>query len=134
MPKAVIEKVVQKGHEAGATLCDPNEFNFDHHVWVRFLVLMAQLEDNIIGMQEVLKSPDFEHRLEQQLNMGLDAQHRYPYCKDAAWTGDVAPRVTAMLDLIKHWNISPLDDQNKPYFFRKDAPSPQPVLRVTSEV
>ena len=134
MPKAVIEKVVQKGHEAGATLCDPNEFNFDHHVWVRFLVLMAQLEDNIIGMQEVLKSPDFEHRLEQQLKMSLDPQRRYPYCKDAPWAEDVAPRVAAMLDLIKHWSISPLDDQNKPYFFRKDAPLPQPVLRVTPEV
>jgi hypothetical protein len=134
MPKAVIEKVVQKGHEAGATLCDPNEFNFDHHVWVRFLVLMAQLEDNIIGMQEVLKSPDFEHRLEQQLKMSLDPQHKYPYCKDAAWAEDVAPRVAAMLDLIKHWNISPTDDQNKPCFFRKDAPLPRPVLRVTPEV
>ncbi|OLE96211.1 MAG: hypothetical protein AUG75_23130 [Cyanobacteria bacterium 13_1_20CM_4_61_6] len=134
MPKAIIDKVVSKGQEAGATLCKPNEFNFDHHVWVRFLVLMAQLEDQILGMQEVLKSPDFEHRLEQQLKMSLDPESRYPYWKDAPWTENVAPRVAAMLDLIKHWNISPLDDQKNPCFFRKDAPLPRPVLRVTPEV
>ena len=134
MPKAILDKVVSKGQEAGATLCKPDEFNFDHHVWVRFLVLMAQLEDQIIGMQEVLKSPDFEHRLEQQLKMSLDPQSRYPYWKDAPWTENVAPRVAAMLDLIKHWNISPVDDQKNPCFFRKDAPLPRPVLRVTPEV
>ncbi len=134
MPKAIIDKVVSKGQEAGATLCKPDEFNFDHHVWVRFLVLMAQLEDQILGMQEVLKSPDFEHRLEQQLKMSLDPQSRYPYWKDAPWTENVAPRVAAILDLIKNWNISPVDDQKKPYFFRKDAPLPKPVLRVTPEV
>src|SRR5204863_173930 len=108
MPKAIIDKVVSKGQEAGATLCKPDEFNFDHHVWVRFLVLMAQLEDQILGMQEVLKSPDFEHRLEQQLKMSLDPKSRYPYWKDAPWTENVTPRVAAMLDLIKHWNISPV--------------------------
>src|SRR5216683_33697 len=103
-------------------VCNPDEFNFDHHVWVRFLVLMAQLEDQMIRMQEVLKSPDFEQRLEQQL------QSRYPYSRNAEWTKDVVPRVAAILDLIKQWNISPVDDQKKPCFFRKDAPLPRPVL------
>jgi hypothetical protein len=95
---------------------------------------MAQLEDQIIGMQEVLKSPDFEQRLEQQLKMSLDPHSRYPYWKDAPWTENVAPRVAAILDLIKNWNISPVDDQKNPCFFRKDAPLPKPVLRVTPEV
>ena len=98
------------------------------------LVLMAQLEDQILGMQEVLKSPDFEHRLEQQLKMSLDPQSKYPYWKDAPWTENVAPRVAAILDLIKLWNISPMDDQKNPCFFRKDTPLPRSVLRVTPEV
>ncbi|MBO0796104.1 MAG: patatin-like phospholipase family protein, partial [Ktedonobacteraceae bacterium] len=35
MPRAIIEKVIQKGSEAGVILRD--EFKLNHHVWVRFL-------------------------------------------------------------------------------------------------
>lgn len=142
MPEAIIEKVVQKGHEAGDILCDPNKFNLDHHVWVRFLVLMNQLEYNIIGMQEVLESPEFEQQngptqislLEHQLKVSSDPQLIYPYLRDTAWIEHAAPRVAALLDLIKDWNISPLDDRNRPCFFSEDAPLPKPALRVTPEV
>jgi predicted acylesterase/phospholipase RssA len=134
MPKEIIEKVAQKGQQAGTILCDPAEFNFDHHVWVRFLVLMAQLEQNVIGMQEVLKSPDFDNLLEQQLQMSLNRQLRYPYSKDGPWSNDVAPRIAALQNLIKEWNIPPIDEKDKPCFFQEDAPLPQPVLRMTPEI
>lgn len=135
MPEDIIKKVVGKGCEAGMTLCNPKEFDLDHHIWVRFLVLMAQLEQNIINMQEVLKSPDFEDRLQQQLKLRSDPQFRYPYWKDEDWTSDVRSRITALRNLINDWTIDPLDKvKNKPCFFGQDAPLPQPVLRVTPEV
>jgi predicted acylesterase/phospholipase RssA len=134
MPKEIIEKIVQKGQKAGATLCDPAEFNLDHHIWVRFLVLMAQLEQNVVSMQEVLKSPDFDNLLEQKIQNSVDQQNRYPYSKEASWSKDAALRVAVLRNLIKEWNIPPMDEKQKPCFFCKDAPLPQPVLRVTPEL
>ncbi len=132
MPKSVIDRVVKKGHTAGEILCKPGEFNFDHHVWVRFLVLMAQLEKNIVGMKTVLNSPDFEHRLEQQLSVSTDPQLKYPYWqgKDKQWCDDTIKRVEALRTLINSWNIEPIENE-QPCFFHKDAPVPQPALRVT---
>jgi predicted acylesterase/phospholipase RssA len=135
MPKPVIDRVVAKGQEAGAKFCDPNEFNFDHHVWVRFLVLMAQLEKNIVSMKTVLNSPDFEHQLEQQLSVATDPQQRYPYWegKDKQWCDETIKRVEALRTLINSWNIEPIENE-QPCFFHKDAPVPQPALRVTPAV
>jgi len=136
MPKSVIERIVAKGHEAGVKLCDPNEFNFDHHVWVRFLVLMAQLEKNIVSMKTVLDNPHFRDQLQRQLSASTDPRNRYPYWegKDRAWYGDMVKRVAALQALINAWNIEPKNQDGEPYFFHKDAPVPQPVLRVTPEV
>lgn len=136
MPKSVIDRVVTKGQEAGEKFCDPNEFNFDHHVWVRFLVLMAQLEKNIVGMRKVLNSPDFENQLQQQLSVSTDPQSRYPYWegKDKQWCDDTIKRIEALRTLINSWNIEPVDEREQPCFFHKDAPVPQPTLRVTPAV
>jgi predicted acylesterase/phospholipase RssA len=135
MPKPVIDRVMVKGQEAGAKFCDPSEFNFDHHVWVRFLVLMAQLEKNIVSMKTVLNSPDFEHQLQQQLSVATDPQQRYPYWegKDQQWCDETIKRVEALRTLINSWNIEPIENE-QPSFFHKDAPVPQPVLRVTPAV
>ncbi len=135
MPQDIIAKVMTKGKEAGAKFCDTDEFNFDHHVWVRFLVLMAQLEQNIVGMKTTLNRPDFEQWLEQQHLMATDPQSRYPYWegKDKQWCDETIKRVEALRILIDSWNIDPLED-GQPCFFNKDAPAPQPVLRVTPAV
>lgn len=136
MPKSVIDRVVVKGREAGAILCDTDEFNFDHHVWVRFLVLMNLLETNISSMKKVLNNPDFEQQLEQQLSASTDPQRRYPYWqgKDRQWCDDTIKRVESLRALINTWNIEPMNEQEQPCFFHKDAPVPQPALRVTPTV
>lgn len=136
MPTSVIDRIVAKGHEAGMKLCDPNEFNFDHHVWVRFLVLMAQLEKNIVSINTVLDNPYFRDQLQKQLSGSPDPRNRYPYWqgKDRQWYGNMVKRVEALQVLISAWNIAPKDQDGEPCFFQKDAPAPQPTLRVTPEV
>jgi hypothetical protein len=43
MPSETIDNVMRKGLLAGETLV--TRLNFEHHQWVRFRVLMAQLEE-----------------------------------------------------------------------------------------
>jgi len=134
MPQKVIENVVKKGKQAGVIL--RNDFQLDQHNWVRFLVLMGQLEQNIMEIEEAIKSPDFEEQLDKILEASKDSQSAYPYWdkKDKQWCKDTVKRIKALRRLISRWNIDPLDDKVKPCFFRNGAPTPNPVLRVTTEV
>lgn len=133
MPPETISSLVAKGQKAGETFCDPNKFNFDHHWWVRFLVLMAQLEQNIEAMQGVLDSPGFEVRLEQQLSSSQDPQLRYPYWHDKEWCNEAKERVKELRDLITYWREASTH-RIPPMLFRDRAPMPNPILRVTPEV
>lgn len=129
MPTETIKAVVGKGSRAGEILCDPDEFNFEHHWWVRFLVLMALLERNFEGMQEVLGDPAFQERLYKQLAMSAD----FPYSRDSLWIDAAKERVKELQQTLACWH-----DANKqwsdPPLFGRNAPLPNPVLRVTPEL
>ena len=133
MPPETIRTLVEKGQKAGEIFSDTNKFNFDHHWWVRFLVLMAQLEQNIGPIQAVLENPGFETRLEQQLRSIQDPQLRYPYYHDKVWCDEAKERVKELRDWITYWQEASRRREPPP-LFHDGAPLPNPVLRMTPEV
>ena len=143
MPTAIIDSMVNKGQKAGNILCptvadraDPEKlqtkFNFDHHWWVRFRVMMAQLEQNVENLQEVFDDPAFQKLLDKQL-ASQKAPPLYPYWRDENWCKEAKDRITELRTLIDCWKNAPQQGGSSE-FFRTDAPLPDPVLRVTLEV
>jgi predicted acylesterase/phospholipase RssA len=125
MDPATIQRVREKGARAGEALL--TDFNFNHHQWVRFRVLMGQLEPNLQAIETVLKDEVFPiaRLIEMQLNGG-DAATPFPYRRSQVWCDDALKRVTALRELVESWPHTP--------FFGQDTPLPNPVLRVTPEV
>ena len=132
MSPEIIAAIAKKGRLAGKLMSNPHKFNFDHHWWVRFLVVMAQLEQNLEAIEGVLDGPGFDQRLEQQLCSHVAQKLSYPYCRDEQWCEEAKKRIAELRVLIKHW-----EDAHKhssiPHLFSENAPLPQPVLRVTPE-
>lgn len=130
MSPDIIKEVVDKGMEAGQMLSNPETFNFEHHWWVRFLVLMAQLEENMKGMEEVLvNAPDIEERVKQELADELG----YPYCRDERWCDEALLRINDLKTMVCNWQQA-AERWKQPTFFSADAPLPKPVLRVTPPI
>ena len=130
MSPEMIEQVVEKGAEAGQMLSNPKIFNFDHHWWVRFLVLMAQLEEDIEGMEGVLiNAPDIAERLHQEWS----SVHAYPYCQDERWCDEALLRINDLKTVMSNWRLA-AKRWGMPNFFRTDPPMPDPVLRVTPPI
>jgi predicted acylesterase/phospholipase RssA len=123
MPGEVIDNVIKKGLLAGETLL--THFNFEHHQWVRFRVLMAQLEDNLMGMQEVLRDNNLYFDLEKLMSDQLNKENRYPYARDEAWCKDALERVKRLREVVGEWE--------RPVF-GQGVPRPEPALRITPEI
>lgn len=138
MTPQTIQHVVSKGQEAGQIL---QHFDFEQHWWVRFLVLMARLEENMEEIEtmfartrfDFVHPSAFEERLFREWNSISDQQHTYPYYRDKDWCDEALRRVKALQSLIDNWRKANhrLDVQQ---FFQYDAPKPDTVLRVTSNI
>jgi predicted acylesterase/phospholipase RssA len=136
MPQSVIKGVVSKGTEAGQKFLDRTEFDFDQHWWVRFLVLMAQLEKNIAHLHKVLGDPttlSIDERLQREVASAESSTTRYPYYRDEDWRIRAMPRIDALCDLIATWQQIN-DGEKVSAFFGQDAPQPDPALRVTPRI
>ena len=126
MPPDVIKRVVKKGDEAGKALVD--EFDFAKHQWVRFRVLMGQMEKALQRMEAVMKPGatgtrpfDFPKLMEDQ----AQPAEGFPYRRDQVWCDNAAARLKAMGVTIGAW---------VPPELAKDPPLPEPVLRVAPEL
>jgi predicted acylesterase/phospholipase RssA len=131
--QAEIKSLVDKGRRAGALLC--NEFSFGEHQWVRFLVLMAQLEAQL--RRTTVPFPDSEAYARMLRN---SMEGNYPYRHDSAWCAEAGNRMEALLGLLTSW-----DEHQKIWktrssgwgeqsFFGRNAPQPVSTLRVTPMV
>lgn len=85
MSKSTIEKVMEKGGEAGDRL--NKDFTFEHRKWIRFRVLMGLLEENLTVLYEkALKDIDpndpskgDKFGTDQLLKNAQDPEQDYPY-------------------------------------------------------
>lgn len=121
MPGDTIENVVVKGETAGQTLLD--DFRFDVHQWVRFRVLMKQIESSLTQMNDVMSS----HQIYSDLLKGSVQPSEYPYACDEEWLKQIVSRLQRMGEEIHGWEPRDL-------FANEPLPIPEPVLRVTPEL
>ncbi len=151
MPPATIKKIVAKGDAAGDKLV--KAFTFEQHQWVRFLVLMNQLEQNLAKMREVVAQGSPFVELLDTLSMDVPATPppALPYARPPDWCAVAKSRVDELRILVEQWEnaakewedlLAKKADQEgrdfarstTPLFFQQNAPEPNPVLRVTPEV
>ena len=130
MDSVVITKMIAKGTRAGEVLAD--DFRFDHHRWVRFLVLMKMLEENLHRLREGELGESYALLL-------ANVEPDFPYGAERgdAWEREAAARLHDLLRLSEKWHA---DDgawneasgaASGRRFFAPGAPTPDPVLRVT---
>jgi predicted acylesterase/phospholipase RssA len=127
MDKDIIKQVIAKGVIAGEKIV--NDFNFKHHKWVRFRVLMELLETELKNMEKVLQDErlGYKNLPKDQLEAQLDTTKKYPYPGDEAWCDEALARVKHIQDFVKGWGKVPLRDDKK-------SPRPDSVLRVTPKL
>jgi predicted acylesterase/phospholipase RssA len=123
MPGEVIDNVIKKGLLAGETIL--THFNFEHHQWVRFRVLMAQLEENLMEMKEVLRDDNPSFDLRKLMSDQLNKENRYPYPRDESWSKNALERIEQLHNVVVEWE--------RPVF-GQGIPRPEPVLRITPEI
>jgi hypothetical protein len=142
MSKATIEKVMEKGGEAGDRL--NQDFNFEHHKWIRFRVLMGLLEENLTVLYEkALKeiephdlSKGDKFRTDQLLKNAQDPEQDYPYPyasnDHAEKAKECAERMR--LSVKKVWH--PVDETGEPMTpsLTDQQPLPKSLLRTTPEL
>jgi hypothetical protein len=123
MPPDIIEEVVVKGEMAGDKLLQ--YFKFEQHQWVRFRVLVRELEKNLARLKELLTNdpPAFDYKMliELQRREGLFFPNK------AGWGDDV----TKLLDAVGAF-MKTTDWTNNLGLMREEPyPQPEPTLRVT---
>jgi predicted acylesterase/phospholipase RssA len=137
MDPDTIKKIVDKGQRAGQML---SGFSFDHHRWVRFLVLMAQIETQLAGMRQAFSEVDYPKLLEDQaIAARPGSTNKFPYPHNEEWCREALARARQLLAVADNW--AALDDQGSgitssvggPEFFGKRTPRPEPLLRTTPE-
>lgn len=123
MPSGTISDVMKKGEYAGELL---HEFDFEVHQWVRFRVLMKQMEVSLRKMKDVMSSkpPKFDSMtlFERQ------EKEDFPYKCSIPWPQKALERLAIMNDLMNEWK-EPVD-----LFSQEPTPTPEPVLRVMPEI
>jgi predicted acylesterase/phospholipase RssA len=123
MPTGTISDVMKKGDYAGELLLG---FDFKVHQWVRFRVLMKQIEASLRKMKEVMSgdAPKFDSvsLFERQ------DKDDYPYKCSIPWPEKALERLIIMNKLMNEWK-EPVD-----LFSQEPSPYPEPVLRVMPEI
>ena len=125
MEDETIKKLMEKGEKAGDLLV--NEFDFRVHQWVRFQVLMIQMERYLKKTEKVARE-DQSTKVRQFDYLALlkaQAENKYPYHREDAWCTNAEIRMKAMGDFINKWGEFELG---------KKPPLPESVLRVTPEI
>jgi len=127
-----IGSIRRKGQAAGRML---RNFTFDEHRWVRFLVLLDQLEAELFKLRERFARPlPYEDLLVERVARG------YPYHRSLAWRQEALARMDFLLRTVEQWG-----DRQSTWsaghpgwgderFFEKDEPKPEGSLRVTPKV
>ncbi len=122
MPEPIIQKIEEKGEEAASEILG---FNFEHHLWVRFRVLMNELETHLKEANQVLGSKAFEELLEE------DQAEGFPYARSEDWREEAQRHVKELSELIERWQER---DGGEGFFFPVSEAEPHPDLRVTAEL
>jgi predicted acylesterase/phospholipase RssA len=117
MPRDQIESIMQRGQMAGKVLRD--EFNFPFHRWVRFQVILAQLELELRRMVAALDASDWWKSIDRSVTT------EYPFPRDEKWCQQATAMVTQLLSLLEK-----MHGEERPFFDDGHGPTPSPVKRL----
>lgn len=127
-----IGNIRRKGQAAGRML---RNFTFDEHRWVRFLVLLDQLEAELFNLRERFAAPfPYEDLLVERVARG------YPYHRSLVWREEALARLELLLRTVEQWGdrqatwSASHPGWGDERFFEKDEPKPEGSLRVTPRV
>ena len=121
MDAETIERVVKKGGEAGDKLV--RYFKMDQHQWVRFRVLMKQMEASLNNMNRVMRDCEFYMKVIGNPPLPKD----FPYPRTDQWCLDARQQLLQMGDVVAALKPERL-------FAEETYPLPEPVLRVMPEI
>jgi hypothetical protein len=125
MDTATIAQVMTKGDAAGNLLC--KNFNFEHHQWVRFRVLMGLLEEKLGQMEKnALSSGKFDFEKLLQTNQSCPYSYPVPDTLYVQKAMECVDRIRASVQ--QYWceaGSPSLNDQ---------APQPEAALRTTPQL
>ncbi|MEO8029697.1 MAG: hypothetical protein ABJC74_04725 [Gemmatimonadota bacterium] len=121
MPAATIQRIADHGRMAGAVLRD--RFDFSEHQWVRYRVLLAELERNLGTMGSVVEAD----RAFWLGDLGkrawcVEPALRYAYPRPEDWFKTASDRLAQLLSVSDSWGTTAL--------FQEAPPAPRPALRV----
>jgi hypothetical protein len=124
MDKETIKRVVEKGEAAGEKLCD--KFVLEKHQWVRFRVLMKQMETQLAELNRGIRAnPIYTDIMDKEKR--FDTKD-YPYVPlDEQWLPNIITRLETIGAVIKGFDSDDL-------FAADPHPMPDPVLRVTPQI
>jgi hypothetical protein len=127
-----IESILRKGKRAGELLRD---FEFDQHRWVRFRVLMAELELQLERFREVVGDPEhFDALLLERVRRGYPYPRNPEWCAEAqAWLAALRALSVSLAERRSAWKAAHPSEQSR-LFFGERVPQPEPSLRMTPRV
>jgi hypothetical protein len=109
MERETVEKLQLYGREAGALLRD--QFDFDKHRWVRFRVLMGELERQILSLETPLSAMSSGAPIyERLIQMARDAGYPFGQIAQPSWVSSADTRVRALRALIGAWHEANVED------------------------
>jgi predicted acylesterase/phospholipase RssA len=152
MDSKVIDELGQRGRDAAQLLIE--HFNvgqgmsFSQHLWVRLLVLMAQLEKELFNIRDMRRSAgaswrkqlteEFQGLMIEQLNARLDPKTSWYRPQDKRWCDEAVKRLNSLLELVEKWDQQQEAwkgrNNGAEYFFAEDPPFPEGLLRVRPEL
>lgn len=129
MSETAVARIREKGRRAGRLLRD--DFDFDAHRWVHYLVLMAELEEGLNQMAGTL-------RAEPELLARFATREGGPYERSNAWIERAIARTQELAALVERWRTEEWGPDPDPALpsdhFRADEPRPNPELRLSPRV
>ncbi len=123
MEPEVIRSIALRGKRAGEMLL---KFDFDRHRWVRLRVLLGELERQLEGTHEALRSVIDEELVDKQ----LAGDFPYPFLDNQEERSESAKKLLHWLEML----IEYLEQRPGDRFPPIPDEDPQPALRITPNV
>jgi hypothetical protein len=123
MSPETIRGMEEKGKQAGEKL---RHLDFQEHRWVRFLVLMAELEKGLLQLDEALTAEDVEQLFKSAVEFKWYRQSEWPLKQ----RDEAVNRMEQLLALVSAWKSSTLG----PKLFSEHPPKPESVLRIAPPI
>ena len=143
MDNKTIKRIKCRGTRAGLKLV---HFPYQHHQWVRFKVVMAQLEKRLRKMNVNYGKRNNEPATSTReavystllRNVGLAIPgpdgEMFPFPEDTTWCDEAIVRAEQLLALVSSWEEADQLKEEASSFFLDKSPAPMPDLRVAPRV